>query len=793
MGIPESESESEKKDMGEEEEEKGALGMESGEEEEIKGKVETATTEKKKTVVVAVKMDSQSKEILTWSLVNLAHAGDHFVACHVITSPAASCSSLNLELDSMLAVYEGFCNLKQIELKLKICRGFSVRRALVREANSLGASNLILGVVKHNLKNGYALSIPKYCARKLRSTCSVVAVNSGKIVFQSEIPDKTKPDEGITKESDLYCVLPARYLSTSNSNATNNSDVTLEDKPEEHVLSKSDSDGGANANHPICTSNNGNNDLYCPWPNENTAQVESRPTSQLTNEDLYCSWPRDGEANKVSSSTNRSGSGTSNQGCSVCTISSEDESSNSSSCNSPSESNKKLNGGSHNLRKRVLTHRRCHSSEWPVVRWAMRLPTRLHLDGRPVDPVKCGVMSLSNDFSLTEDWPPKELKEFEEKFSSFCKNFRFEELEKATSNFSADKLIGKGGTSRVYKATFSDGRDLAVKMLKPSNEALKEFMCEVEIASCLHHKNIITLDGFCFENRSLILVYDYLSNGSLEEILHGEREKKDMLSWEERYKIAVGIGEALDYLHSGGGSNESVIHGDVKSSNILLSKDMDTKLSDFGFARRVSSPASNLACNDIAGTFGYLAPEYFMYGKVNEKIDVYAYGVVLLELISGRKPIQAGSPKGHESIVPWAKLILQGGNMEELLDPCLSNAHVAEQMRRITMAASLCLRTSYQCRPTMSIVVKLLQGDEAVTRWAELQVAVAEENLEMSDDEVMMTPSHANIRSYLNLALLDLEDDSVSVASTEQTVDSVSVNASIEDYLDRWSRSSSFE
>lgn len=244
------------------------------------------------------------------------------------------------------------------------------------------------------------------------------------------------------KESDLYCVLPVRYPHTSISTDADNSNFTLEEKPQEFILPKSGSDGVTSTNNPISSSNDENN-LYCPWPTENQTQAESEPTSQIEDGNLYCSWPKEGTANKTSKANKSSsvvngfGTKTNNRSCSVCTISSEDESSNSSSCNSPSDSNKKLNGGSHSLRKRVLTHRRCNSSEWTVVRWAMKIPTRLHLEGRPDNPVSSVVMSSSSDLKLSEDWPPKELEKFEEMFSSFCTIFGYEELQVATSNFSA--------------------------------------------------------------------------------------------------------------------------------------------------------------------------------------------------------------------------------------------------------------------------------------------------------------------------------------------------------------------
>ncbi|RWW31521.1 hypothetical protein BHE74_00056303, partial [Ensete ventricosum] len=354
-------------------------------------------------------------------------------------------------------------------------------------------------------------------------------------------------------------------------------------------------------------------------------------------------------------------------------------------------------------------------------------------------------------------------------------------------------LIGNGGSSSVYKGHLSDGKELAVKILKPSEVAVKEFVSEIEIITTLHHKHIIPLLGFCMENNSLMLVYEYVSQGNLEEILHvidmlGEEENKHFLSWPERYKVAIGVAEALDYLH-GGGSIRPVIHRDVKSSNILLSDNFEPQLSDFGLAKWASATTLQPICSDVAGTFGYLAPEYILYGKVNEKIDIYAFGVVLLELLSGRKPISSGCPKGQESLVMWAKPILQDGDVKQLIDPALKNDFNSDQAERMILAASLCVRRLHRARPSMSIVLKLLQGDDDTVKWARSEVT---SRADVLDDE--MPNLESDIRSHLNLALLDVEDDSISVSSTDHTVDSLTVSTSVENYLQwRWSRSSSFD
>ncbi|CAN1234585.1 Protein kinase STUNTED [Linum perenne] len=396
-----------------------------------------------------------------------------------------------------------------------------------------------------------------------------------------------------------------------------------------------------------------------------------------------------------------------------------------------------------------------------VVQWALRLPSR----------------QLSFFKSL-----PKELEDLHEKYSATCRLFKLQELASATSSFLPENLIGRGGSSQVYKGCLPDGQELAVKILKPSEDVIKEFVLEIEIITALHHKNIISLLGFCFEdNKHLLLVYDLLSRGSLEENLHGNR-KDAAFGWTERYRVAVGVAEALDYLHNT--SDRPVIHRDVKSSNILLSEDFEPQLSDFGLAKWASTSSTHIVCTDVAGTFGYLAPEYFMYGKVNDKIDVYAFGVVLLELISGRKPISNDLPKGQESVVMWARPILHGGKISQLLDQSLGSDYDHEEIHRMVLAATLSIRRDPRARPPMSTVLKLLKGDTEVTKWAKQEVNVIVEDSDSLDEGVS---PRSDLKSHLNLALLDVEDDSLSTGSIEQ-------NLSLEEYLQgRWSRSSSFD
>ncbi|TQE06834.1 hypothetical protein C1H46_007551 [Malus baccata] len=673
-----------------------------------------------RSVVVGVKLDSKSRELLTWALVKVAQPGDRVIALHVLgkneivdRDGKSSLLSLVKAFDSVLAVYDGFCNLKQVDLKLKICRGTSIKIILVREANSYTASKVIVGTAQNHHKIRSSTAVAKYCAKKLSKDCGVLAVSNGKVVFNREC---SQANYGNPQGSEEHCrnsLLSAFHRSV-------------------HKSSKVLNEGGDSVTLK---------DTYC--------QVSCQKLEQgLAKVFLECS---------ESVATKK---------CSVCSGPSVDSSGH--------QSADKFSDDVEDKSMAIVPVQREEALAVSSISMLIReLPEVKPVGGKAM------IAPPSPDYNLKV--LPKELEGLHEKYSATCRLFTYQELQSATAYFLADNIIGRGGSSQVYRGCLPDGKELAVKILKPSEDVLKEFVLEIDIITTLNHKNIISLLGFCFEDNNLLLVYDFLSRGSLEENLHGTKKDPLACGWNERYKVAVGVAEALDYLHTG--SAQSVIHRDVKSSNILLSDDFEPQLSDFGLAKWVATSSSHITCSDVAGTFGYLAPDYFMYGKVNDKIDVYAFGVVLLELLSGRKPISSDHPKGHESLVMWAKPILNGGQVSQLLDPRLGNNYDQGLIERMVLAATLCIRHAPRARPQMSFIVKLLKGDADVTKWARLQVHAVEESDVLENE----TCQHSNLQYHLNLALLDVEDDSLSMSSIEQTV-------SLEDYLKgRWSRSSSFD
>ncbi|XP_048331122.2 protein kinase STUNTED-like isoform X2 [Ziziphus jujuba] len=317
--------------------------------------------------------------------------------------------------------------------------------------------------------------------------------------------------------------------------------------------------------------------------------------------------------------------------------------------------------------------------------------------------------------------------------SSGCTRFSYAELKIATNQFSPDNLIGEGGCSSVYRGCFPSGKSIAVKILKPYKEAWNDFSLEVEILSSITHRHITPLVGLCAEDIHLISVYDLYPKGSLEENLHG-RCGSSKLPWKVRFKVAVSVAEALNYLHNDG--PRPVIHRDIKSSNILLTDELQPQLSDFGLAIW-GSTNSYVLHSDVVGTFGYIAPEYFMNGRVSDKIDVYAFGVILLELLSGRRPISNEVPKGQESLVKWAKHLLERGDTKALLDPELNGDFDDVQVQRMVLAARLCISQSTRVRPKVSQILKLLRGKEEAEECVDHVMDPKELGYEDDDDLVL--------------------------------------------------------
>ncbi|KAL0927753.1 hypothetical protein M5K25_001960 [Dendrobium thyrsiflorum] len=694
----------------------------------------------RKTIVLGIRTDSKSRELLTWTLVNVAISGDRVVAIHVhrLSYPFEGSDQYVDKLEPMRRAYEGFCSL------IQICRGFSVRRTLVQQAKSYSASYLILGETKSSNAIRFSLtSIPKYCATRLPPECSVVAVNNGKIVFgRGAVVLVKRRVTGHDGKTSSFLLLHRKSL------WGDPSDCLLDIKGQEDAMVEKCSVCGTVPGTP-CSSN---------------VMVD---------------------------------------GCLLDSKSDAPISSNSSVAVGIQEPTDEV-GSSWSIARRTMSnHRRTISMEGsrtPLVQLAKWIsgrsttcsPNRFVAKHRRSDTFTACSLYKEDSLSpfLIEESNLRINREYmQENYSLWCKLFSYVELMQATCNFSVDRVIGKGGSSLVYKGILPDGKELAVKALKPSKDSMRQFVLEIDIITTLNHENIISLLGFCLEDNNLLLIYDFMSRGSLEEILHASEEHKRSLNWCDRYKISIAVTEALKYLHGYGGA-ESVIHMDVKSSNILLSEDFVPKLSDFGLARRSTESISHISCNNLAGTFGYLAPEYFMFGQISTKTDVYAFGVVLLELLSGRRPINSMGIKGDQSLVMWAMPILQSGKYQELMDPRLDGKYDVEQMEWMVLAASLCLKRDSQSRPTMPYVLKLLRGDKDSVKWAK-SLVVSGNSINLEDDDQCFIP---DIKSHLNVVMLNSEVGSPSASSNELLPGFTTNGTFVEDYLlGRLTRSSSLD
>ncbi|KAL3516165.1 hypothetical protein ACH5RR_023067 [Cinchona calisaya] len=285
---------------------------------------------------------------------------------------------------------------------------------------------------------------------------------------------------------------------------------------------------------------------------------------------------------------------------------------------------------------------------------------------------------------------------------SSWKNFSLSDLQTASNNFSQENLIGKGGYAEVYKGCLPDGQLVAIKQLNKgtTEEQIISFLNEVGIIAHVNHPNTAKMIGYGVEGGTY-LVLQLSSQGSLGSLLHGSKKK---LNWGVRYKIILGTADGLLYLHEN--CQRRIIHRDIKADNILLTDDFVPQICDFGLAKWLPKQWTHYNVSKFEGTFGYFAPEYYMNGIVDEKTDVFAFGVLLLELITGRRALD----ESQKSLVLWAKPLLENNDLDQLVDPSLGNDYNPEEMDRAVLTASLCIEQNPIERPQMSKVIALLRG-----------------------------------------------------------------------------------
>ncbi|KAG6792465.1 hypothetical protein POTOM_001615 [Populus tomentosa] len=351
--------------------------------------------------------------------------------------------------------------------------------------------------------------------------------------------------------------------------------------------------------------------------------------------------------------------------------------------------------------------------------------------------------------------------------------FSLKELHSATNNFNYDNKLGEGGFGSVYWGQLWDGSQgekgacigggllqlslaprlshkldpilkqrlmqIAVKRLKVwSNKGDMEFSVEVEILARVRHKNLLSLRGYCAEGQERLIVFDYMPNLSLLSHLHGQHSAECLLDWKRRMNIAIGSAAGITYLHHH--ATPHIIHRDIKASNVLLDSDFQAQVADFGFAKLIPDGATHVTTR-VKGTLGYLAPEYAMLGKASESCDVYSFGILLLELATGKRPLEKMSPTVKRTITDWALPLACERKFSELADPKLKGKYDEEELKRVVFVSLVCAHTQPERRPTMLDVVELLKGESK------------EKLSELENDEMFKAPQAA-----------DFDDEEISIA-----------------------------
>ncbi|KAK6259288.1 hypothetical protein SCA6_013762 [Theobroma cacao] len=289
--------------------------------------------------------------------------------------------------------------------------------------------------------------------------------------------------------------------------------------------------------------------------------------------------------------------------------------------------------------------------------------------------------------------------------------FTFKQLHSATGGFSKSNVVGHGGFGSVYRGVLSNGKKVAIKLMdQAGKQGEEEFKMEVELLSRLRSPYLLALIGYCSDSSRKLLVYEFMANGGLQEHLYpisGSNNVTLKLNWETRLRIALEAAKGLEYLHEH--VSPPVIHRDFKSSNILLDKNFHAKVSDFGLAKLGSDKAGGHVSTRVLGTQGYVAPEYALTGHLTTKSDVYSYGVVLLELLTGRVPVDAKRPPGEGVLVSWAlPRLTDREKVVQIMDPALEGQYSMKEVIQVAAIAAMCVQPEADYRPLMADVVQSL-------------------------------------------------------------------------------------
>ncbi|XP_073005216.1 cold-responsive protein kinase 1-like [Typha latifolia] len=292
------------------------------------------------------------------------------------------------------------------------------------------------------------------------------------------------------------------------------------------------------------------------------------------------------------------------------------------------------------------------------------------------------------------------------------KIYSYRELKNATGDFRVGNKLGQGGFGSVYKGKLKDGSVVAVKVLSSdSRQGAPEFLNELNVISNILHENLVRLHGCCVEGDHRILVYEYLENNSLALTLLGDGLNNIQFNWRTRTRICIGVARGIAFLHEE--VQPPVVHRDIKASNILLDKDLNPKISDFGLAKLFPDNMTHVSTR-VAGTIGYLAPEYAIQGRLTKKADTYSFGVLLLEIVSGRCNTNTRLPPEDQFLLERAWTLYERGELLTIVDTFLDDDFDTEEACRFLKVGLLCTQDAPRARPSMSTVIKMLTGESSV-------------------------------------------------------------------------------
>ncbi|XP_042512648.1 cold-responsive protein kinase 1-like isoform X2 [Macadamia integrifolia] len=345
-----------------------------------------------------------------------------------------------------------------------------------------------------------------------------------------------------------------------------------------------------------------------------------------------------------------------------------------------------------------------------------------------------------------------------EEFSGIqnVKHYTYRELKNATEDFSPENKIGEGGFGCVYKGRLRDGKVVAIKVLSAeSRQGVREFLTEIKVISDIEHENLVKLHGCCAEGNHRILVYGYLENNSLARTLLGGGHSSIQFDWRTRYKICIGVARGLAFLHEE--VRPHIVHRDIKASNILLDRDLNPKISDFGLAKLIPSHMTHVSTR-VAGTIGYLAPEYAIRGQLTRKADIYSFGVLLLEIVSGRCNTNSRLPVEEQYLLERTWGLHEQGELVALVDTAMDGIFDVEEAVRTLKIGLLCTQDAPKLRPSMSTVVKMLTGEVNVNDMKIMKPGLISDFMDLKVKKGQNEKTDTKITSYMGSSGSDKVD-----------------------------------